>query len=100
MDLAAAASMPPGPAPDEGHLVNNFFGHAAQSAGTTIQVPAESSASPLAVAQVTAAAQVQAAAIVAAPAEQRVTRAALHAPSRDRTGGTLSARPRVSNRQQ
>ena len=71
MDLAAAASMPPGPAPDEGHLVNNFFGHAAQSAGTTIQVPAESSASPLAVAQVTAAAQVQAAAIVAAPAEQR-----------------------------
>ena len=87
MDLAAAASMPPSPAPDEGHLVNNFFGRATQGAGTTFQVPAESSASPLAVAQVTAAAQVQANAIVAAPAEQPVTSAALHAQSRDRTGG-------------
>lgn len=67
--------------------MNNFFGRAAQDARTTIQVPADSSASPRAVAQVTAAAQVQANAIVAAPAEQPVTSAALHAQSRDRTGG-------------
>ena len=67
--------------------MNNFFGRAAQDARTPIQVPADSSASPRAVAQVTAAAQVQANAIVAAPAEQPVTSAALHAQSRDRTGG-------------
>ena len=89
MDMVAAASMPPGPAPDEGHLVDNFLWPCGAGRPHDNPVPADSSASPRAVARVTAAAQVQA---NAAPAEEQlVTRAALHAQSRDRTGGATGA---------